>query len=290
MLLLFVLLASDPGAVDSLQPTEKNPRATIFLSDDTGSSWYYLDAGLPPGTSPRDVLEHDGTIYLTTFNKVYALPAGATSWEERSSGLINLESTSSIAAAGDLLVLGTLFQGVYVSRSGGRHWSRPVFNIDKGGYVRSLCFYDGRLYAGTDTGIFTSTDGAHTWSRSGEMALINVIAPHQGQLFVARQNGVGVYAAGEITWTDLKTDWAISQLYSHAGYLYATSAVAEIYRSQDGGSWEKLNATEGHLKVDNTSVPAALWSGYAPDLPGEHPLGYILSTSRGWIATGKSGC
>ena len=294
-LLISLLSASAPapqalpvGGPPTVTPAvSEEDDATLFLSEDDGRNWCHLGEGLPAKTRPRIVIEHAETIYMTTFQDVWMLSPGTDKWERRSAKLTNMDGITSIATDGDLLIIGTLFEGVYTSRNGGKSWSHPLFNIAEGGYIRSLFFHGGVLYAGSDVGVYRSFDGATTWSHTKELEMINVIAEHGGEIYVARQNGVGIYRDGDIEWTDLTTGWAIGQLYSHGDYLYATSAKQEIFRTRDGTTWETPDTAAADAGGSHAEVPAALWSGYLPQLPDEWPLGYLIGTSRGWGGYGS---
>lgn len=260
----------------------------LYISTDWGQHWRGFAEGLPEGTNPRTILEHEGDLLLATSGKgVFLLPAGKSTWEARNRGLPQEVLATSLAAKDKIMVLGTYDKGVYLSRDGGLHWRRPIFNID-GGSVRALLFHDGQLIAGTDSGIYRSADGGESWRRSGPITQINGLVLHNGQLFAARQNGMGVLNDDVATWSSVYTERAIAQLTSHGKYLYARSIGGEIIRSTDGKVWEKKIFTVP--AAGNKSLPEALWNGYNPDLPSDLPVSSIIETSRGWVAGLQSGC
>ena len=260
----------------------------IYRSTDYGENWIGFADGLPNGTNPRTILEHEGQLFLATSgNGVFVLPAGKSTWEARNQGLPKEVFATSLAAQGKVLVLGTYEKGVYVSRDGGLHWHHPIFNI-KSESVRALLFHEGQLIAGTDSGIFRSTDGGESWRRSGEITQINGLVLHNGQLFAARQNGMGVLNNDVATWSSVYTERTITQLISHEDYLYARIIGGGIIRSTDGSFWEKQI-----IKIPGDgykSLPEALWGGYNPELPVDLPIGSIMETSRGWLVGLQSGC
>jgi hypothetical protein len=291
-LAMFTASANDAVVPDTTSPavevavSETPPN--LFLSTDWGQNWTGFVDGLPDGTNPRTILEHEGKLLLATSGKgVFVLPAGKSTWEARNQGLPVEVFATSLAAHEKTLVLGTYDKGVYVSRDGGLHWRRPIFNI-KGGSVRALLFHEGQLIAGTDSGIYRSLDGGESWRRSGPITQINGLVLHNGQLFAARQNGMGVLNDDVATWSSVYTDRTITQLTSQGDYLYARSIGGSIIRSTDGKVWEKQIFTVP--APGNNSLPEALWNGYSPDLPSELPVSSIIETSRGWIAGLQSGC
>lgn len=274
--------------ISEVEVAENKTPPNLYLSTDWGQNWADFADGLPEGTNPRTILEHEGDLLLATSGQgVYVLPAGEFTWKARNKGLPEEVFSTSLAAKGKILVLGTYQKGVYVSRDGGLHWRRPIFNI-KGGSVRALLFHEGQLIAGTDSGIFRSADGGETWRRSGPITQVNGLVLHNGQVFAARQNGMGVLNNDVVTWSSVYTDRAIAQLISEGDYLYARAIGGKIIRSTNGESWEKQLFKVPGAGFKNLSE--ALWGGYSPDLPSELPVGSILETSRGWVVGLQSGC
>ncbi len=248
------------------------PAATpLYLSTDDGNSWQPLMDGLPEGVLPQQVMEHDGTLFLTTESDgLFALPREAEQWTPRGAGLPSDLPIFAIAGQGSVMVLGTYGQGVFISRDGGAHWRRPVFNI-RSGSVLDLLFHKGVLLAATDSGLWRSYDLGEAWYQDcGERTLLSQLAVYDGDLYVARQNGVGRVTAQETVWADLHTEVAISQLYTAGDQLYATTVAGTVVRTRDGRRW--------------TPNDAPVFP------PAELPAGRLTSTSRGWIASLSPGC
>jgi photosystem II stability/assembly factor-like uncharacterized protein len=286
-LLLFLTGLLNFGAQTDSMPTEPS---LLYLTTDLGDHWQPFDNGLPKNIDLRKVVELEDKLFLLTMSDgIYVLPKGATAWKSSSAGLAKEVFSSCMAAKGNLVVLGTFKRGVYVSNDGGANWRRPFFNL-KNVSVRSLLFHDNALLAATDMGIWRSFDNGETWRQDGtDHTLINELAIHNGQVYVAKQNGMGILKGKEIEWADVKTEWAIGKLFSEGKYIYAIPAKGNIIRSKDGVNWENQ---QFHIKCTSAqNLPEALWDGYQPDLPmkGDMPA-TIFTTKRGWIAGMRSGC
>lgn len=288
---LFLFLTSLLNLTTATDTMASEP-AMLYLSNDLGNHWEPFDCGLPSGTGIRDVIEQgDNHFLLTTENEVYVLPQGADSWQLRSAGLENVKSSTCLAAKGNLLVLGTYDNGVYISKDGGKNWRRPFFSITNTS-VHHLLFHENVLLAGTDTGIWRSYDGGEIWAQDKtDKTIIYGLAVHQNQVYVARQNGMGVLNGKQINWADVTTEWAIGPLFSQGDYLYALPAKGNMIRSKDGVYWENQ---QFHIKCMNAqNLPEALWDGYKLDLPTKKdapPAAIITTTSRGWFAGAGNGC
>lgn len=289
--LLFLLLfssAGTPNTTESIEPPAVTDNS-LFLSTDYGATWECFGYGLPEGVSTREVTEHEGDLYLTTTRSgLYKLPAGETQWRSANKGLPTDLFTISFAGDGEKLVLGTFEHGVYVSRDGGEHWRKPIFNL-KNKTISSLLFNDGVLLAGTDAGIYESYDYGENWRHSGaDVWGIRELTLHEGRVIVARQNGMGIFADESVTWSPALTEWAVSQLISEGEYVYAICAKGEVFRSTDGLEWESsifLNEQQPAKQLGKM-----MWSGYKAQLPDEAPAGPIRVTSKGWVAGVFSGC
>ncbi|MFK8055416.1 MAG: WD40/YVTN/BNR-like repeat-containing protein [Saprospiraceae bacterium] len=277
--------------------------ASLYISTDNGQSWNGFAKGLPSDLMVRDVLEHDGAIFLTAIKQgVYILDEGADTWRLSNTGLpIKLDSRAiplannlvaeffptSLAANGDQLIIGTFNNGAYHSNDGGKSWKQATTNIDD--VVGSLLFTDDILIAGTHMGIWESKDRGVNWKLRCETGFrINAVSMHNGQLHVARQNGMGVLSGDNIDWSDMETGWAIIQLQKHDDDLYAITAKNEVFRTKSGKFWENNKFAIKGLPAKN--LPEALWNGLNPQLPGETAAGLVTETSRGWIVGRTSGC
>ncbi len=277
--------------------------ASVYLSTNKGKTWEGFAKGLPKDLSVIDILEHEDNIYLTAIGKgLYVLEKNSDTWVERNNGLPGIVSfegvplgtktrmeyfPTSIAAQGDRLVLGSFDDGVYYSDNLGKSWQQATTNIDD--VVGALLFTGDNLVAGTHLGIWQSADGGVNWKLRCKTGFrINVLAMHNDQLHIARQNGMGILEGDHIEWSNLETGWAIGQLISKGDELYAITAKNEVYRTKTGELWEDNKfAIKG---LPTASLIDAIWNGYTPQLPEENPNRKIIPTSRGWIVGAGGGC
>lgn len=279
--------ATTPASVNSEAP------GPLFISSDHGASWDDFAEGLPLDLAVRDVLEHEGTIYLTsTRHGVYVLPKFSCTWQQQNEGLplggVFEFFPTSLAAKGKLLVLGTFNHGVFHSTDGAKTWQVARQNISD--VVGSLTILeDNTILAGAHKGLWKSTDGGVNWAIVNETGYrINALAEHNGMLFVAKQNGMGILNGTEVDWNNMSTKWAIIQLLSEGDYLYAITAQNEVFRSKDGQFWE--NNALSMKGILGSTLPEALWNGLSPKLPSDLAPGLITATSRGWIVGVGGGC
>ncbi|MGB3546153.1 MAG: hypothetical protein WBA17_04220 [Saprospiraceae bacterium] len=286
LLLLFGLFVSAP-AVDA--PPAPAPPPSLYLSTDLGVSWNAFTDGLPPDAQTREVMEHRGDLYLGTFKHgIYVLPAGECAWQSRSTGFpVNL-SINTFIGIGNRILAATYNGGIYLSDDKGAHWRRPIFNVNQD-WTDPLLFHNGILYGGTDGGIWSSADRGDSWQLlSEERVPIYGLALHNDQIFVARQNGMGILKEKQIIWADISTETAIGPLLSVKNYLYAKTAGGEVIRTKNGNKWERitLDPADPSAFIDSSM---SLWN-VQPKLPGDLPAGAVTETSRGWVVGLFNGC
>ncbi|MTB52102.1 hypothetical protein [Lewinella sp. W8] len=290
MTILILLL----GLFSFSQPVEiVPPESTVdalYLSTDDGASWTNFAKGLPANVQTRTVFEHEGTLFLITGNHgIFRLAKNSDTWRRSSTGLPFNEPffhPLSLTVTGNVLVLGTFQDGVFLSRDGGRTWYASPDHFEQ---VAANFLPTGEvLLAGTHAGIWTSGDNGEHWNRNEEdLTPINGMLMHRGKIHVARQNGMGVLEDGKIVWSEMRSDWAIIQLLQDEEYIYAVSAYREIFRSRDGKHWESP-CEEGIIRQPQT-LAQYLWNGYRPAPPTQLVPATIVNTSRGWVLPVNNG-
>ncbi|TXF90697.1 hypothetical protein FUA23_04455 [Neolewinella aurantiaca] len=260
----------------------------IYRSTDQGESWVPFAEGLPEGAGAGAMLEHNGMVLLgTDIHGFFVLPAGAQRWEARNQGLPKRIDINSIAAKGDLIVIGTYHGRVFTSRDQGLHWNSFVFNF-MGGSVRALHFHGDILIAGTDNGIYRSFDYGTTWYQTGDLVQVNSITEFNGRLFAARRDGILASDDDGKSWAFVYSPWTISKLLPTTERLYALGIDGSIMRSKTGQVWEKpIIALPG---MNRKNLPAALWGGFKPAPDSKMPVRSITETSVGWFLGVAAGC
>jgi photosystem II stability/assembly factor-like uncharacterized protein len=261
----------------------------IYRSTDQGENWTPFAEGLPEGASAGAMLEHEGRLLLgTDFNGFYVLSAGAQCWESRNIGLPVKININSVAAKGDIIVIGTYHGRVYTSRDAGRHWQSFVFGF-MGGSVRALYFHGDILIAGTDNGIYRSFDKGTTWHQTGDLVQVNSLAEFDGKLYAARRDGIVVSEDDGKNWSFVYSDRTVPRLLPADGKLYGFAMGEHILRTKNGELWEQpLMVISG---ASRKSLPAALWGGLKPSVPGvDMPVRSITETSTGWFLSMSTGC
>lgn len=127
------------------------------------SSWIAINTGLPSSeTKVRSIIEHNGEIFAGTNSGVFQL--NGFSWDEKNSGLTNLNVTA-LASIGGFLYVGTSqgsIGGVYISSDNGNNWTLSLNDA----WISSFLTLGSNIFAGSvGNGIWRSTNYGNTWTQ-----------------------------------------------------------------------------------------------------------------------------
>lgn len=261
----------------------------LFHSTNKGEAWAPFDEGLPDGAVPRNIVANGDDLWLVTDNDgLFVLPAGKDAWEARNGNLPSTVFATAIAISGDLIAIGTYREGVWVSRDGGGHWYRSVFNLQHNA-VWSLQFKEGLIVAGTDRGLYRSYDGGIAWIGDAEdIYQVSDIVEHNGKLFTARRNGIHMSKDGGDSWVQVFDDRPIYRVIADNELLYAFGGNT-ILRSENGGKTWKQSAQKV-TDAEYDTILEALWQGIEINTPNDRSAREIFETKRGWFLGISPGC
>ncbi len=240
----------------------------IFISRDNAQNWKSLDSGIsgPPGTYDfvPELKFADNRFYAATFQGLYELGAGDTSWSLLFNHYPVVPSYNYFAAVGVNLVAGAygsyyngLIQGTYVSTDFGSTWS-----ADSASPVSAFhnIIPAGNKVFGIDTGVFVSDFEGVSWVERDfglpKIGGTNAVVESGGVLYA----GYGGYVLnGDVGGVYRSTNggllWSLIGLKGVPVYSLAASGenvVAlcggnyvshSLYRSTDGGvTWEEIDS------------------------------------------------
>lgn len=159
---------------------ERNPRTVylatpygIYKTDDGGKSWREKNTGRHSHFTSNVLVDHSNsrTVYCSGEDGAYASYDGGDSWQRMSLSISNVRIIMQHPVDPAMLVVGTEYNGIYVSRNGGIWWTRSEAGVDHTTFY-TFAFdrnNDDVIYAGGYlTGVYKSTDRGRTWSRGNE--------------------------------------------------------------------------------------------------------------------------
>jgi photosystem II stability/assembly factor-like uncharacterized protein len=147
----------------------------------------------------------------------------------------------SIAATNNSIIIGTFPAGIFLSSDQGVTWRKPNQEpLSKYGIPEISCFEadSTRIFAGTDRGIFTSTDGGENWDSVSSPLQYNVygLGAAGSKLFAAGYDGVFVSTDNGLSWNSAGLSaMDVTSLAVSDSFLAAGTYDNGIYVSTDGG-------------------------------------------------------
>ena len=210
----------------------------VFKSTDVGATWIDVSTGL--GKGGIQALLYDGsTVFAGTPADgagIYRSTNGGTSWDPAAAGLPVGKTIRSLISFGAYVFAGTEGDGVYRSSDQGDTWAKTDVNntLLAQQLVLTFCTKDQALFAGTDNGIYKSTDGGATFQR-----MLNGFPPN-----------IGVFA-WSLTASGSNVVAAVTVLFS------PSEALDGIFYSPDNGStWHQAT-----VPIEPTAVTAVASDG-----------------------------
>ncbi|HET7153296.1 MAG TPA: T9SS type A sorting domain-containing protein [Candidatus Kapabacteria bacterium] len=200
-----------------------NDEDGIYLTTNNGTSWSASDSGLTGyGRFVTCMLKKDGAIYVGTYyGGVWASTNNGTSWTVVDSAI---GAVTALTALDSTMIAGTNQNGLFISTNNGSTWTPkgpraiPVY---------ALITDSGRIFAGTDTGIFVSFDHGENWESFNDglsngllSKLAFAFAIHDGYIFVANQT--------DTIWRRSLSDFT-TDVYSEPEKLPAKFSLSQNY-------------------------------------------------------------
>ncbi len=158
----------------------------ILKSTDNGLTWFSLNFGTNRSAS-KFFVDKNGDIYAGSWEGVFKSTDYGTSWQ-----LFYYHSnvTYFISKVDSLIFIGSPWE-VYCSTNNGQNWTTKYFLV--GNYFPHMLdgtIADKYFYAGTDTGLFISSDFGNSWIRKFSCSFYSVVSHFEGNIYFATSNGI----------------------------------------------------------------------------------------------------
>ncbi|HEX7240690.1 MAG TPA: putative baseplate assembly protein [Longimicrobiaceae bacterium] len=310
----------------------------VFHSPDGGERWASVGGGIPAADPRAEAVRAlavgtDGTLYAAVAGKgVHRSRDGGASWQSASVGLRKEVHSLAVSARGYLFA-GTAGGGVFRSRDGGTSWDdvgggvlisqggrfwKPMNTRLPTSVVRCVLAYANPrtrkhyLIAGTDDGLFGSTDTGNGWrpinkglpgvsatTGTAPVAVHDVaINERNGDLWAATDVGVFRRTNRDRSWSpanaglpgaDARTGLAALAVRSVLAFNDPGSGRTAVVVASDAGIFRR-DAAARRWQGSESGLPAgtavrALAAGYAPD----GTLSLFAATGGGLFRSADSG-
>ncbi len=235
-------------------------RSGVWGTADGGFSWRRLTAELPDVQKVTSLLVDAAlpdTVIAGTWRQAYRSDDGGKTWSQPLEGMVLDTEVFSLTPIPDHPgeIWASTCGWVYQTTDHGTHWQRYKQGLDERRTTSFAALPDGRLLAGTVSGLYASADGGKTWERKSDSAL-SVLAiavePRRPERIVLGTEGSGVWISddggrnfhrGSQGMTNTRV-WALASVgaellaaVDHAG------PVSGVHVSEDGGrTWSGIFA------------------------------------------------
>jgi photosystem II stability/assembly factor-like uncharacterized protein len=238
----------------------------LFRSTDGGATWnlYFRERAIPVSSLVMDPL-NPGTIYADRYKTTDA----GMSWVPLGSG--------TVALAIDPQMPWTVYGGVVteeycqISKSvdGGGTW---VATRSPVGCVSAMAIDQqnlSTLYAGTDRGVYKSTDGGTTWSAMnsglrGAVIALAVDPLSSGVLYASAGGGVFKSMDGGASWSSaglMQASYMLAIDPQDTSTIYAATSSGLFQSTDAGATWQDLLSTPVYAVAVSPQRAGTLYAG-----------------------------
>ncbi|MFI5165901.1 MAG: WD40/YVTN/BNR-like repeat-containing protein [Thermoanaerobaculales bacterium] len=246
--------------------------ASVAVSRDGGANWAPSNRGLvASGMAVLAVAVRAKPVVLAGIGEegITAYDPGSGTWTPSGDGLLPIAGESCCPGVTGIVVdpasprtiyAAGPYTGVFKSVDGGEHWVPARSGLEQGSrssgnfWTPALAidaYNPSTLYAGTEMGVFKTSDGANTWSRVSSTSWPNcravAVDPYETSVVVCASIGIQRSHDGGLHWDNTvgvpQSVWysSLATDPSRIGRLYAAAPRNGLYRSDDHGlTWSKL--------------------------------------------------
>ncbi len=223
----------------------KETDGIVYISTDNGLTWENKSEGLPSKISiglggiaisnnRLALASKDSGLYLFDFQKA--------SWVKTPHNKQLIESNpGALIFYKDRIYIGTQFGGVFYTSDEGKSWTTQNAGLASL-TIRKFAVIDGKLYAATNAGLYSSNDSLSGWELEyGSTTLqVNGITALDGNIYIATNQRAFTTPKDQKEWKKVFTGGALHNISAVDKALYAM-VYNELFLSFDKGeSWKSI--------------------------------------------------
>ncbi len=236
----------------------------IYVNDNISTMWKYLSP--EPETFDDILITKNNVILVTAGNcatgrcwtysfrstTIYRTTDRGEFWTP--SSVLNQDVFSLLVQPSGQIFVGTLGGRIFITESGGAGWTQVSPGV-VGNYVYSLTQHDQNTYAGTDEGLFVSSDNGKTWNNltNGKFSgtVYAVVINSNGSLIVGTNFGIYISHDKGNSWnfSSLSDVSVLFMTIDKNDRIYAVTNNGEVWKSVDGAIWYQCNLNRDDIQT-----------------------------------------
>lgn len=282
--------------------------ARIYRSTNAGRSWERSDSGFPRDATVNDFGAFRNVLFAgTEADGVFVSGDGGRSWAPAGQGLPENGKVNAVASTRDAVLVGTWRDGVFASPGGNGRW-RPASDGLSNEEVRRLVSHEGRVFAGTNGGLFVSDNSGRSWRHLTGEGQINGVTVLNGHVYVADLQGVLLSKDMGLTWRRVLNTGTPHNIANDGSSVFAMLYGQGVWKTDDhGATWVAAQSglpadlgqytfqilpVEGRLLAGQWSGvfvsedAGASWSPVRDGLPPGQAITDLLRIGEGTVVAG----
>ena len=254
-LLILVLVATNWACVENAKAKEEqkeNPkglpkgssspdRHPVLISRDFGESWEASSNGLPQNLQVSFMELKGEEIVLASDNKgIYISENQRSVWRSIADELPN-PKINALHVQGEIIYAGVYRQGIFRSSDEGESWESLNFDLPNLN-IQSILFFEGKLFVGTDQGIFYQEKEQEHWIASELKGQVLSMYAYQGKLIIGSSQGTALSLDGGENWKWIRQEGAVHYTLNIGERIIELALNGDLVYSDDWGeSWQNIN-------------------------------------------------
>ncbi|MFH2048657.1 MAG: hypothetical protein ABIJ12_04340 [bacterium] len=214
----------------------------VWISTDNGNSWSQIISGMGQETIWCLAINESDDIFTGGYSGIYRSINNGESWSYITSAVGNVRVRSLVTKSAGIIFAGT-DGGLFRSNDNGDNWIAVNNGLTYTEVRSLAVNFSGDILAGTnDGGIYISTDDGENWTNYGlfTYTVFSIIFNSSGDIFAGTDEGVYRSTDNGDTWVVVDNDIiAVDLLVNPLGNIFA-AAYPGVFRSIDNGeNWTK---------------------------------------------------
>lgn len=215
-------------------------RQIIYSSSDNGKTWNPAITGLPKGTKASFFEKKGNEIVFGTENKgLFISENNKTKWKDIGEKLPS-KKINALHISGEEIYAGLYNEGIYVTNNDGDLW-QSLNNGLPNLKVQGILKIKNEILIGTDVGIYKTKENLINWKSKYSGLQILSLQEVNGKIIAGTSSGVLLSNDSGETWKTIHNEGALHYTSVIGENIFALYMSGDVFMSQDfGSSWSNF--------------------------------------------------